>query len=621
MESYKSCNIFLKKFIIFCLALMISFLSVFEKKESHAIAIVDDAIVVFFILGACSLAGIQLATNEDTRKAVEDCLSNTKENFDDIKNAAYDYYKIAILKTTNFLSDTKQRLAEIGAMQRSLVNTFVKLGYNVAVKPNIDKSLYPNVNIDIAKKFAYKSMYCDDVSELLSDVNSAYESFGGFSFEIDSVKQLKYRGKSNEYNYNVPLDSYGKHELLFEYTEVQSLIFDDRVDFQHAGFYLPKMDAVLNNRDEYMAVPGSKSLNGSYQEVEDFYNAKAPLYYYQFSFFQPDSPNPMGHFGFFSLGAITQFTQGLHYWLTAYTFANRNLAMYTIDQNSIALNKSLSPGKFENFVNNYNSDIGMIKGQLNDILNELATNKDYINYLLDNYKRLENLTDDLAAEVTDLGLKVNSLPNALDYKNLYNSLNGKIADVDTNLRGMIDKLDVRVGSFENSLVDIDTRVQALDISVGNINTRVNAIDRSLPKIKTDVDTLTNSIADVNAKVDSIPASITNAISPVIDFFTIPDEKDRVKVDLGRFKDIAIPKKFPFSLPFDFYNILKMITAEPVEPEFVHDISYKNIGNNQTFKYKLKINFDSIKPLIKPFKGFVFIIYLIGLIFVTKKILS
>ena len=141
MVNFKSCNIILKKIIIFCLALMISFLSVFEKKESYAIALVDDAIVVFFVLGCCSIAGITLATNEDSRKAVEDCLANTKENFDLIKAAAYDYYKIAILKTTSFLSDTKKRLAEIGAIQRSLVNTLVKLGYNAAVKPKIDDSL------------------------------------------------------------------------------------------------------------------------------------------------------------------------------------------------------------------------------------------------------------------------------------------------------------------------------------------------------------------------------------------------------------------------------------------------------------------------------------------------
>lgn len=621
MVNFKSCNIILKKIIIFCLALMISFLSVFEKKESHAIALLDDAIVVFFVLGCCSIAGITLATNEDSRKAVEDCLANTKENFDLIKAAAYDYYKIAILKTTSFLSDTKQRLAEIGAIQRSLVNTLVKLGYNAAVKPKIDDSLYTNVNVDVAENFAYRSMYFGFVDDFLTDINAAYKSFGGYKFVIDGVKQFKYRGKPGEYNYNVPLDGYNQHELYFERFGVYSLINNHQANFQHAGFYLPRSDAVLNMRDEEMAEPGSDSLNGSYQEIEDFYKAKAPLYYYQFSFFQPDSPNPMGHFGFFSLGAITQFTQGLHYWLTAYTFANRNLAMYTINPSSIALNKSLSPGKFQNFVNNYNSDIGMIKGQLNDILSEIASNKSYIDYLINNYNNLANLTDNLACEVTDLGLKVNSLPNALDYNNLYNSLNNKITDVNTNLRSMIDKLDVRVGNVENSYVDINTRVQALDVSVGNVNTRVKANSKSITNVKANLKTVTKSVADVNAKVDTISGSIVNAIAPLADFFTMPEEKDRVKVDFSRFKDISIPRKFPFSLPFDFYNILKMITADPVEPQFVQDISYKNIGNDQTFTYKLKINFNYIKPLIKPFKGFVFIIYLIGLIFVTKKILS
>lgn len=629
MVNYKSCNIFLKKFIIFCLALMISFLSVFEKKESHAIAIVDDAIVVFFVLGCCSLAGIQLATNEDARKAVEECLANTKENFALIKAAAYDYYKIAILKTTSFLSDAKNRLIEIGQIQRSLIDTFVKLGYVTFVKPKIENSLYPDINVSVAKDFANRSMYFDYDEEFLSDIDSAYKSFGGYQFSIDSVKVLNYRGSDGGYSFNVNLGNSNNQQLLFEKFQVSSLINFEQNVFNHAGFYLPQSDAVLNMRDKDMAVAGSDNLNGSYAEIENFYNSKQPVYYYQYSFFQPDSPNPMGSFGFFSLGAINQFTQGLHYWLTAYTFANRGLSQYSISQNSIALNKSLSAGKFQNFVKSYNAEIGLIKGQLNDILAEVASNKSYIDYLLNNYNNLANLTDTLACEVTDLGLKVNSLPNKLDYYNLYNSLNDKITDVNTNLRSMIDNLDIRVGSVENSFVNINTRVQSLDVSIGNVNARVKATTKGLSRLKANVKTLSQSVADVNAKVDTISTSIadtlsgsiTNAIAPVIEFFKIPEENDRVKVDFKRFRDIAIPRKFPFSLPFDFYNILKMIVSEPVEPEFAQDISYKNIGNDETFHYKLKIDFDLIRPLIKPFKGFVFIIYLIALIFVTKKILS
>lgn len=616
----KSYNFIFKKIIVFILALLISFFSVLEKKESYAIALVDDAIVVFFVLGCCSIAGIQLATNKETRKAVEDCIANTKENLDEIKKAAYDYYKIAILKTTGFLSDAKKRIAEIGEIQRSLVKTLVDLGYQTYIKPKIDESLYPDINRDLALSFANRSMYFNDVDGFLSDVQGAYSSFGGFRFNINNCQILNSNSTSLEYTYNLPFGISNSYSLYFEKFNVSYQDGYDINTFNHAGFYLPKTDSVLNQRDSEVA--GSESgYNQAFQEVEDFYKSKAPVYFYSYDFYQPDSPNPMGSFCFFSLGAIQQFTQGLHYWLTAYTFTNRELTQYAISQNSIALNKSLSPGQFQDFAKNYNSDIGMIKGQLDDILSQLSTSKSYIDYLLKNYKKLDRITDDLACEVTDLGLKVNSLPNALDYNNLYNTLNGKIDDVNTNLRNMIDTLDSRVGTVESSLVNIDNRVSALDISVGNINTRVKAIDRTLPKIKADVDTLTNTVADVNAKVDSIPASITNAIAPVIDFFKIPAEKDKVKVDLDKFKSITLPKKFPFSLPFDFYNILKMIVSEPVEPKFEQNISYKNIGNDETFNYKFKIDFDIIKPLIKPFKGFVFIIYIIALIFVTKKILS
>ena len=147
--------------------MLISFFSVLEKKESYAIALVDDAIVVFFVLGCCSIAGIQLATNKETRKAVEDCIANTKENLDEIKKAAYDYYKIAILKTTGFLSDAKKRIAEIGEIQRSLVKTLVDLGYQTYIKPKIDESLYPDINRDLALSFANRSMYFNDVDGFL----------------------------------------------------------------------------------------------------------------------------------------------------------------------------------------------------------------------------------------------------------------------------------------------------------------------------------------------------------------------------------------------------------------------------------------------------------------------
>lgn len=84
--------------------------------------------------------------------------------------------------------------------------------------------------------------------------------------------------------------------------------------------------------------------------------------------------------------------------------------------------------------------------------------------------------------------------------------------------------------------------------------------------------------------------------------------------LNRMKGV-VTTKFPFSLPWDFYAMLSLISAEPIKPHIEFSQSYMGMP------VEFEVKFDFIDPYIVFFRTFIIIGFCISLIMGTRKLLG
>lgn len=83
-----------------------------------------------------------------------------------------------------------------------------------------------------------------------------------------------------------------------------------------------------------------------------------------------------------------------------------------------------------------------------------------------------------------------------------------------------------------------------------------------------------SVPDINTSlIQKIIALLTSLLSTIQNLFTYDPA---LTVDLSGFNNLVIKEKFPFSIPFDLYNAIKLFSASSAEPQFVVSIHNKFI---------------------------------------------
>jgi len=176
----------------------------------------------------------------------------------------------------------------------------------------------------------------------------------------------------------------------------------------------------------------------------------------------------------------------------------------------------------------------------------------------------------------------NEMNNA--FLTLHNSVNGGFAALQGNVLGInegIEGLNNRIGDLELGIGNVNTGIQGLNNRIGGLETGIGNINTGIQGIGTDIagvnqgiqgidqrignleGTLTGGLAGVTSAINTLPATISTAV--VGDFS---------KINFNAFFDagLLMTDRFPFSIPWDFQNLINVLNVAPRPPVFEFDFN-------------------------------------------------
>lgn len=133
--------------------------------------------------------------------------------------------------------------------------------------------------------------------------------------------------------------------------------------------------------------------------------------------------------------------------------------------------------------------------------------------------------------------------------------------------------------------------------------------------------------DINPTITYIPTSttaddgtVTRGVSVSVDdtlVQDIPYEKTVNDLNLDIDTPSVITDKFPFSLPFDVYNIFNLLSAQPEAPKFEIPLKSDELGINENINIDLS-EYNWIAEIVR---WFLYIAFLVGLALITNKLIG
>lgn len=165
---------------------------------------------------------------------------------------------------------------------------------------------------------------------------------------------------------------------------------------------------------------------------------------------------------------------------------------------------------------------------------------------------------------------------------------------DTTLSNSISSTNVKIPTYDNS-VDADT----------NINNLLNQL------IGVDTQTYNNSLSNTN-----ILSNILSSVSSIANSLTYGLVGDVSKVNFQplRLSVSALTTKFPFSLPWDLYNVFFLLNVSPQVPKLAFNLSFGSIHVPD-----VSFDFSWLDPYMGLFRWSEYIIFCIGLILATRRL--
>lgn len=182
------------------------------------------------------------------------------------------------------------------------------------------------------------------------------------------------------------------------------------------------------------------------------------------------------------------------------------------------------------------------------------------------------LTDDEAALVGGLGFGLLNRDSLLGF-----NADGSLASAD----GIpIDKLQQILEALQNGTLefdDIQSYLQTMSTLIANGNLTASEQKKLLDNVATNVEALAGDISAIRDFADSLAETKTENL----DFDT---------------SSTTIIDKFPFSIPFDFYNIITLLVENPKEPIFYFKVqTTMNVGGlNQKIDETIEIDLTRFK---------------------------
>lgn len=205
--------------------------------------------------------------------------------------------------------------------------------------------------------------------------------------------------------------------------------------------------------------------------------------------------------------------------------------------------------KLTEMVNKIISDLGILTGRVDTLDSNVGV-------LTQDVYGTRDIVDSLGRDVVGLRENVGTLGKDVI------GLNNRINDVEKDSTNTKDKV-ISLGKD----VSINTeKVGNLEKEVGKLKTQSNS-PPFLPTL-TDIKELIRKLLDLLSKLFDMLKSF---IDTILKFFDVTN----FSLDFSKLK-VSIKTKFPFCIPFDFYNAIKLFQASMKEPQIRVKIDYLHL---------------------------------------------
>jgi archaellum component FlaC len=150
-----------------------------------------------------------------------------------------------------------------------------------------------------------------------------------------------------------------------------------------------------------------------------------------------------------------------------------------------------------------------------------------------------------------------------------------IGNVNTGIQGInnrIGDLEIGIGNVNTGIQGLNNRIGGLETGIGNVNTGIQGIQTDITGVNEGIQGIdqrlddlvgTGGLTGVISGVNALPASIATAV--VGDFSNI---NFNAFLDAG----LLMTDRFPFSIPWDFQNLINILNVAPRPPMFNFDFS-------------------------------------------------
>lgn len=168
----------------------------------------------------------------------------------------------------------------------------------------------------------------------------------------------------------------------------------------------------------------------------------------------------------------------------------------------------------------------------------------------------------------------------------------------------ISGLESYVSSIESTLDDLNQRDKDREAVYGDIVGTLGELRNRLGELNLDeLGVISNNIADIRDQI--------------IEF----SQAQEIELDLseGRLKTPSlISTKFPFSIPFDIYNLFNIFSASPKTPEFDIPLDMTSVGGEE---YNIHVDLSYFDTVANVVRWLLYGVFVAGLILVTNKLIG
>lgn len=198
--------------------------------------------------------------------------------------------------------------------------------------------------------------------------------------------------------------------------------------------------------------------------------------------------------------------------------------------------------------------------------------------------------DGIEYSVTELSKKFDEVIGAVG------DISGDLSELLAYLKSLnMEGLDKYIQSIEGTLNDLNERDKDNSALLGDCLGSLRDLKDVMEGLSADV----SSIADTITKIESVELDIADNLH---------------KLD----PPSSITTKFPFSLPFDVYNIFNVLSADPVTPKFTIPFDFSSIGGEV---YEINIDLSQFDYIANIVRWFLYGVFLIGLAVLTNKLIG